>query len=171
MRILITLLLLIFSTLSGNQASTPSELSSLQGDPSAFIWDCVNAITGDLVFSQEDTAVKGAEPLFFRRHYISREVKNPNLHWDPYQHVKAVSVYTNALNLFVPEPNGIILQYSYSPRLTKEKGKIVRLLTLPLTLSPSPGQFEKGIVHQMNDQRGNSYNPIENLLELDKDRF
>ena len=69
------------------QVSSPSELVSLQGESSAIVYGCINALTGDFVLRQTDSVVKGAQPLYLPRYYISRESDNPNLRWQLLKHV------------------------------------------------------------------------------------
>jgi len=126
MRKILYFFLIITSTLLSNQASTPQELASLQGESSALICDCVNAITGDLIFDQYDAIVKGAQPIPFRRRYISREIENPKLAWNPLYHHFAYS-FSEGIDPLIyivihcTEVEGLTLIY--------EKGDYLQIIT------------------------------------------
>lgn len=159
MRSFLLVFLCILSSLFSH-SSTSLELASLQGEPSALVYGCVNAITGDLLFEQYDTIVKGAEPIYLPRRYISREAENPALRWQVLSHAMAIVELDVSVRVYVPEPTGISLLYL--PEAGAIDGKRHTLL-LPLTLHPHPEQFRAGLVHH----QGSYYHPLANKVVLD----
>ena len=63
--------LFLVTRLYCGKVSSPSELASIQSEPSTLIYGCVNAITGDLIFEQLDMVVKGVQPISIPRKHIS----------------------------------------------------------------------------------------------------
>lgn len=157
MRKFLTIFFFFPILLFSNPASSPEELASLNGEPSSLIWDSVNAITGDLYFKQCDAKLPGAKPFPIYRTYISREVENPHLGWDPIKHLKAMRHFVGYHSqIIIPEPNGIALTYLASHR----DG-------FPQTLYPISNLFSQGYVHNSSDLFGNAYDPRKNCLEVD----
>lgn len=69
----------------------PGVIAATDGDPNAIIGGCVNAITGDLVLSNEDIVVRGAVPLSLHRQYASGDGEGYNAGWQfffPHFHLK-----------------------------------------------------------------------------------
>lgn len=56
-------------------------LANLEGEPSAFVNNCVNVITGDYNEQQVDFAYAGVEPLMLERSYTSSDFYEGSLHW------------------------------------------------------------------------------------------
>lgn len=142
--------------------SSKEEFASLHGEPSALIYDCVNAITGDLVFQQVDCTVRGAEVLYLPRRYISREVENPHLRWQILSYAMAIVEMHLTINAYVPEPSGISLFYSPQKGAIKRDSKYYTIPE-PLELHPHPEQFRAGLVHD----HGSSYHPLSNKVILE----
>src|SRR3990172_11923631 len=75
------LLLFFFCTSAFCDLKDPYVLAVTEGEPSANIADCVNAITGDFFISQEDVIVSGTEPIRLQRCYISGNGRGPYAGW------------------------------------------------------------------------------------------
>ncbi|MGE0669383.1 MAG: RHS repeat-associated core domain-containing protein [Parachlamydiales bacterium] len=67
----------------------PYQLAVTEGEPSALVAGCVNAITGDLYFNEEDVIVQGYIPLRLPRHYISGDGMGKMASWSFLDHLEA----------------------------------------------------------------------------------
>ncbi|NGX46975.1 MAG: putative deoxyribonuclease RhsC [Chlamydiae bacterium] len=169
MQLLIYSLLLLVSTLFSNEASTPMELASLQGDSSSLICGCVSAITGDFIYRQNDIEIKGTEPIPIHRTYISSEIKNPNLRWHLLYHGGATAtVIGPSIFVSMPEPNGVFLLYKPIEKVVDieelRKKKNVPIQT-PVICHPAKSSFQSGIVNRP----GNS--PVRNKVEFSNQKL
>ncbi|NGX37400.1 MAG: hypothetical protein K1000chlam2_00554 [Chlamydiae bacterium] len=143
--------------------STAEELASLHGDSSALVYDCVNAVTGDFVFHQQDCIVKGAEPIYLPRQYISREVKNFSLRSQIVNHSLAKIEFNGGIKAYIPEPTGIVLMYNAEEGSTKID-RHGRSYTVPLNFHAEPSQLRRGLVHQSDSM----YHPVTNKAVYDE---
>ena len=74
--------LFIFSSLFSEEIkSDPYMLALKRGEPSALIEGCVSAITGDFYISQTDVIVRGKEPIYLPRMYVSRKRNTRSKGW------------------------------------------------------------------------------------------
>lgn len=161
MRLLILSFIFLSTHLFSN-SSTSSELASLHGEPSALVYGSVNAITGDLVFHQYDSIIKGSQPIYLPRRYISREADFPHLGWKVLPHGMAIVEFDKTILVYVPEPTGISLLYL--PQIGAIKTDAYNHnVTFPLELHPDPYQFRAGIVHHHDS----NYHPLANKAILD----
>ena len=134
------------------------EFASLEGGPSSYIEDCVSAITGDFVFDQHDTVVKGAQPFPFLRRYVSREVESFSCCWVPFPHL--IGVHIGQTKCFrVLEPN--MLQIEYLP--TKKQGGLRHYY-------PNFLQSKKGITSRAH-LGARHYDPFKNHITRKKGAF
>ncbi|MBS0652618.1 MAG: RHS repeat protein, partial [Verrucomicrobia bacterium] len=67
----------------------PYQLAVTDGEPSALVAGCVNAITGDLYLDEEDVLVQGYIPLRLPRHYISGDGVGTMASWSFLDHLEA----------------------------------------------------------------------------------
>ena len=67
----------------------PYLLAVTEGEPSALVAGCVNAITGDLYLAEEDVLVQGYVPLRLPRHYISGDGMGTLVGWSFLDHLEA----------------------------------------------------------------------------------
>ncbi len=146
MKGLLLFFLALGATLTSQAPSSAEELSSRQGEPSVFIWDAVNAITGDFFIKQKDATVIGAENLYVTRTYLSRAEENDSI-WYP---AKRFEAKQKGSNFDVTEPNGMVLRYWYQPETEDYR--------------PDASQFEKGYVHRVIDEKSHFYNPLANRV-------
>jgi hypothetical protein len=87
--------------------SLSAHLATTENAPDSLVEGIVSAITGELYLLEEDLVVQGYEPIHLQRSYISAK----NSSWNFFSHLEA-KIYANLL--FIPEPNGTILEYSFS---------------------------------------------------------
>jgi len=154
MRRLLFLLLIPFSLFSSNH-SPGAESAALQGEPSSYIEGCVSAITGGLIFKQDDFIVRGASPITLRRHYTSHEAENPALTWHLFYHGQLTLSYNLGKKsqpfISVNEPDGFPLRYIGSD---------------PETLHPCTPSFAFGRTNTGVDYVGGNYHPRGNIAKI-----
>ena len=71
-KIFFQLFFLLFSYLHATTISDPYLLAITTGEPSSFVDNCVNVITGDYCFSNSEIVVTGTEPIILKHKYFSR---------------------------------------------------------------------------------------------------
>ncbi len=57
-------------------ASAAAPLANLEGEPSATVHGCVNALTGDFYEAQVDLVLPGSDPFILERFYCSSDRQN-----------------------------------------------------------------------------------------------
>ncbi len=88
MRLLVLLFCIILLPLCADPKD-PYQLAVTEGEPSALVAGCVNAITGDLYLDEEDVLVQGYIPLRLPRHYISGDGMGKMASWSFLDHLEA----------------------------------------------------------------------------------
>ncbi|MDP1835153.1 MAG: RHS repeat-associated core domain-containing protein [Chlamydiales bacterium] len=128
--------LLFFSSATLNADSTQFlSHTEVDGDPSALVAGCVNAITGSFSDNEIDIVIPGPEPLIFQRFYCSTDWEGGVLcdNWS-YNHAKQATLYHEGgqYQFGVAEATGGALLYK-GGKVRREKTDHERHYLVPLT--------------------------------------
>ncbi len=113
-------LLLIFSTLAWGRERDPYIVAVTEGDPSATVAGMVNAITGDYYIAEQDLVVRGAEPIVFRRAYVSDKGQGEYAGWMFHAHLQLTFFRKKKIVQFT-QPNGTLLHFTYTDNYQKKR--------------------------------------------------
>ncbi len=157
------LFLLLFSCLFCDPKD-PYVVAVTEGEPSTFVANAVNAITGDYFISNPDVVVQGVEPIVIPRNYLSGNGKGNYAGFSFYSHLHIAYGGVWPLGHFtVFEPSGTRLRYLISLKIYEKlaKGKY-KHHPIPLELD---GSMLWGFVN-----KGARYNLKNNRVEVNPDR-
>lgn len=93
-----------------------------EGEPSANVFNCVNAITGDFFLMQQDIVIRGAEPIALRRCYISGDGEGEDGGWF-FQPHQEIFYYKSDKLIEVVEPSGTVLFYKGGSKKKARRAK------------------------------------------------
>ena len=110
-------LILFFLSVGALSASEDLSVATLANDPSAIIGGAVNAITGELLSSEEDLTIQGAEPI-----HLSRTYCNGSWSFGSFVFAYKRSNHT----WIVSEPNGGQIKYEKDNNIKVDGVKYIR---------------------------------------------
>jgi RHS repeat-associated protein len=144
----------------------PYLTAALSSEPTSIVGGCVNAITGDFVFSSKDLTAEGIEPLSLQHVYTSRFRNNkfPSGQFF-FQHL-VINCFDKNIFIII-EPSGIKLQYNPPAKSLNISKDGKRYFHSNISLNLSPDSL-KGLANASNLESSGRVNLKNNKVVLNQ---